>query len=141
MTRELKTGRKGPARGEAERIVVLLHGYGADGNDLLGLADPLMPHMPGTAFLGQCPAFFGQEYRPVRRTGQVAVAFEGAQVLGQHPLGDVPDGAFQGAEALRPLFETKEDEDLPFAGDPGHDLANGAVFGLLFGKGGYLDHT
>ena len=51
MTRELKTGRKGPARGEAERIVVLLHGYGADGNDLLGLADPLMPHMSGTAFL------------------------------------------------------------------------------------------
>lgn len=51
MTRELSTGRKGPSRGEAERIVVLLHGYGADGNDLLGLADPLMPHMPGTAFL------------------------------------------------------------------------------------------
>ena len=51
MTRELKTGHRGPARGEAERIVVLLHGYGADGNDLLGLADPLMPHMSGTAFL------------------------------------------------------------------------------------------
>lgn len=51
MTRELTTGRKGPVQGEAERIVVLLHGYGADGNDLLGLADPLMPHMPGTAFL------------------------------------------------------------------------------------------
>ena len=51
MTRELKTGRKGPTQGEAERVVVLLHGYGADGNDLLGLADPLMPHMPGTAFL------------------------------------------------------------------------------------------
>ena len=51
MTRELSTGRKGPPQGEAERIVVLLHGYGADGNDLLGLADPLMPHMPNTAFL------------------------------------------------------------------------------------------
>ena len=51
MTRELSTGRKGPAQGEAERMVVLLHGYGADGNDLLGLADPLMPHMPGTGFL------------------------------------------------------------------------------------------
>lgn len=51
MTRKLTTGRKGPEQGEAERIVVFLHGYGADGNDLLGLADPLMPHMPGTAFL------------------------------------------------------------------------------------------
>src|SRR5690606_41376058 len=25
-------------------------GYGADGADLLGLADPLAPHLPGTAF-------------------------------------------------------------------------------------------
>ncbi|MDJ0994176.1 MAG: dienelactone hydrolase family protein [Dinoroseobacter sp.] len=51
MTRTLDFGRKGPAQGTAKRIVVLLHGYGADGNDLLGLADPLMPHMPDTAFL------------------------------------------------------------------------------------------
>jgi phospholipase/carboxylesterase len=51
MTRTLETGRKGPARGAAKRVVVLLHGYGADGNDLLGLADPLMPHMPDTAFV------------------------------------------------------------------------------------------
>lgn len=51
MTRTLDTGRKGPAQGDAKRVVVFLHGYGADGNDLLGLADPLMPHMPDTAFL------------------------------------------------------------------------------------------
>lgn len=50
MTRSLDTGRKGPAQGTAKRIVVLLHGYGADGNDLLGLADPLGPHMPDTVF-------------------------------------------------------------------------------------------
>lgn len=51
MTRILEHGRKGPAQGSAKRVVVLLHGYGADGNDLLGLADPLSPHMPDTAFL------------------------------------------------------------------------------------------
>lgn len=51
MTRILEHGRKGPAQGTAKRVVVLLHGYGADGNDLLGLADPLSPHMPDTAFL------------------------------------------------------------------------------------------
>jgi len=51
MTRTLESGRKGPAPGQAKRIVVLLHGYGADGNDLLGLADPLAPHMPDTAFV------------------------------------------------------------------------------------------
>jgi len=32
-------------------MVVLLHGYGADANDLLGLADPLGHHLPGTVFL------------------------------------------------------------------------------------------
>ena len=32
-------------------MVLFLHGYGADGADLLGLADPLAPHMPDTVFI------------------------------------------------------------------------------------------
>ncbi|SMO53120.1 alpha/beta hydrolase [Paracoccus laeviglucosivorans] len=48
MTRELKSERKGPE--QADSVVVFLHGYGADGADLLGLADPLAPHLPTTAF-------------------------------------------------------------------------------------------
>lgn len=48
MTRALKTGRKGPHN--PRHVVIFLHGYGADGADLLGLADPLGPHLPGTAF-------------------------------------------------------------------------------------------
>ena len=32
-------------------MVVFLHGYGADGNDLLGLAEPLAPHLPDTVFV------------------------------------------------------------------------------------------
>lgn len=48
MTIELKSARKGSA--QADAVVVFLHGYGADGADLLGLADPLAPHLPGTAF-------------------------------------------------------------------------------------------
>ncbi len=51
MTRKLEYGRKGPARGQGRQVVVFLHGYGADGNDLLGLAEPLAPHMPGTVFI------------------------------------------------------------------------------------------
>jgi len=51
MTRVLESDRRGPERGTAKRLVVLLHGYGADGNDLLGLADPLGPHLPQTAFV------------------------------------------------------------------------------------------
>lgn len=49
--RELAFGRKGAAQGQAKALVVFLHGYGADGNDLLGLADALAPHLPGATFL------------------------------------------------------------------------------------------
>ena len=48
MPRILNSGRKGPAK--ARSAVVFLHGYGADGADLLGIADILSPHMPETAF-------------------------------------------------------------------------------------------
>lgn len=51
MTRALDFGRKGPASGVTKSLVVFLHGYGADGADLLGLADPLAPHLPDTMFL------------------------------------------------------------------------------------------
>ncbi len=50
-TRRLEARRRGPASGEVRSVVVFLHGYGADGADLLGLADPLAPHLPDTAFL------------------------------------------------------------------------------------------
>ncbi len=46
----LRSARRGAAQGAAQAAVVFLHGYGADGADLLGLADPLAPHLPGTAF-------------------------------------------------------------------------------------------
>lgn len=41
--------RRGPK--DAARLVIFLHGYGANAADLIGLADPLAPHMPGTAFV------------------------------------------------------------------------------------------
>ncbi len=47
----LKGPRRGPASGRAASLVVLLHGYGADGNDLIGLADPLAGVLPDTVFL------------------------------------------------------------------------------------------
>ena len=51
MTRKLQAGRKAPQSGKVKSIIVLLHGYGADGADLLGLADPLGPHLPDTLFV------------------------------------------------------------------------------------------
>ena len=51
MTRALYSDRRGPASGgKAKSAVVFVHGYGADGADLLGLSDPLGPHLPDTAF-------------------------------------------------------------------------------------------
>ncbi|MCC6001157.1 MAG: dienelactone hydrolase family protein [Pararhodobacter sp.] len=50
MARQLQSGRKGAAKGTATSAVIFVHGYGADGADLLGLADPLAPHLPQTAF-------------------------------------------------------------------------------------------
>ena len=45
------TGPERPAAsGPADSIVVFLHGYGADGADLIGLAEPLAPHLPDTRF-------------------------------------------------------------------------------------------
>lgn len=50
MIRKLQFGRAGAAQGAAKQAVIFLHGYGADGADLLSLSDPLTPHMPATAF-------------------------------------------------------------------------------------------
>ena len=51
MSRLLRFGRKPARSGQAKSLVVFLHGYGADGADLLGLADVLAPHLPDTAFV------------------------------------------------------------------------------------------
>ncbi len=51
MTRVLTTGRKEPQSGTTRSVVIFLHGYGANGADLLGLADPLSEHLPDTLFL------------------------------------------------------------------------------------------
>jgi phospholipase/carboxylesterase len=49
--RVLNFGRAGAEPGTARSLVVFLHGYGADGADLLGLANPLAPHLKDCAFV------------------------------------------------------------------------------------------
>ena len=51
MTRVLQAGRKAPLSGSTRSVVVFLHGYGANGEDLLGLADSLSEHLPNTLFV------------------------------------------------------------------------------------------
>jgi phospholipase/carboxylesterase len=71
--RELRFGRAGVAKGEAKALVVFLHGYGADGSDLLGLADVIGPELPGTAFVApdapeRCAgSAFGYQWFPIPR--------------------------------------------------------------------------
>jgi phospholipase/carboxylesterase len=51
--------------------VIFLHGYGADGADLIGLAEPMAPHLPNTRFLApnapeRCPGNpFGYQWFPI----------------------------------------------------------------------------
>lgn len=49
--RELRFGRAGVEKGQALGLIVFLHGYGANGNDLLGLAAPMAQHLPGVAYV------------------------------------------------------------------------------------------
>lgn len=45
------TGPRAEAKsGTTKSLVILLHGYGADGNDLFGLSQPLAEYMPDTVF-------------------------------------------------------------------------------------------
>lgn len=73
MSRDLNFGRRGASRGAAKSIVVFVHGYGADGADLLGLADPLAPHLPDTVFFAPdapdtVPGMpFGRQWFPIPR--------------------------------------------------------------------------
>lgn len=50
MSVDLKFGRRAAVSGRTRQMIVVLHGYGADGADLLGLADPLGPHLPDAVF-------------------------------------------------------------------------------------------
>lgn len=73
MIRALKFGRKAPLSGRTRSVVVFLHGYGADGADLLGLADPLAPHLRDTVFYAPdapdpCASNgFGRQWFPIPR--------------------------------------------------------------------------
>lgn len=52
MTRPAIDGPTFPAAsGTTKSVVIFLHGYGADGNDLIGLAPHLAPILPDTTFL------------------------------------------------------------------------------------------
>ncbi len=60
-----------PLSGAAAQLVVLCHGYGADGNDLIGLAPHWQRFLPGAAFVAPhapvpCPGA-GRQWFPISR--------------------------------------------------------------------------
>ena len=71
MTRGLNAQRREALSGETRSVVVFLHGYGANGAALLGLADPLGEHLPDTLFVApdapeSCAgAPFGYQWFPI----------------------------------------------------------------------------
>jgi phospholipase/carboxylesterase len=71
MAAELDGPRLEPRSGQARRLVVFLHGYGADGNDLIEIGRAWQPLLPDTAFVsphapepcGQAPV--GRQWFPL----------------------------------------------------------------------------
>jgi phospholipase/carboxylesterase len=73
-TTKLEGASYGPHKdGKAGHLVILLHGYGADGNDLIGLAPVLGPLMPDVVFYAPNAPYpcegnpFGYQWFPVSR--------------------------------------------------------------------------
>jgi len=68
---DLEFKRRDAQSGTTQNVVMFLHGYGADGANLLGLADPLAPLMENTTFIApdapeKCVANpFGYQWFPI----------------------------------------------------------------------------
>jgi phospholipase/carboxylesterase len=97
MARPLSGPRLPPARGEATHLVVLAHGYGADGNDLIGLAPHWQRMMPTVAFAApnapeRCAGSPGYQWFPISR-------------LDPHEMQ-------QGVESVAPVFEAFLETEL-----------------------------
>lgn len=76
---QLSGPRLPPARGEATHLVVLAHGYGADGNDLIGLAPMWQRLLPTVAFVApnapqRCDAGPGYQWFPISRLDPAEMA-------------------------------------------------------------------
>jgi phospholipase/carboxylesterase len=85
---QLSGPRLPPARGEATHLVVLTHGYGADGNDLIGLAPMWQRLLPTVAFVAPnapepCSAGFGYQWFPISRMdpAEMARGVQGAAAI------------------------------------------------------------
>ena len=99
---ELNGPRLEPRSGQAKRLVVFLHGYGADGNDLIDIGRAWEPMLPDTAFVsphapepcGQAP--MGRQWFPLTMRD--------------------PNERWKGAVEARPALDAFLDAELQAAG-------------------------
>lgn len=107
--RPLDGPRVPPARGTATHLVVLCHGYGADGNDLIGLAPHWQKLLPGAAFVAP------------HAPEPCAMSAGGYQWFAISRLD--PGKMRHGVEAAAPLLDAFLDSELQRLGLPPERLA------------------
>ena len=94
---------KGPRvepEGEVKRLVVFVHGYGANGDDLIGLAEPLKGVLPDTAFVSP-------------NAPEGVPGMPGAyQWFGLDSVDLSPEGMSWGAREAAPLLDAYLNEEL-----------------------------
>jgi phospholipase/carboxylesterase len=98
MTLQLNGPRLPAASGKADRLVIFCHGYGADGNDLIGLGQHWQRLMPTTAF--------ASPHAPERCT----MSPMGYQWFGITRL--QPEELLRGVEKAAPVLEAFIDAEL-----------------------------
>jgi phospholipase/carboxylesterase len=108
MARALSGPRLPPARGEATHLVVLAHGYGADGNDLIGLAPHWQRLLPTVAFAApnapeRCAGSPGYQWFAISRLD--------------------PQEMQKGVESAAPIFEAFLESELARLNLPPERLA------------------
>ncbi|WP_428482660.1 alpha/beta hydrolase [Pyruvatibacter mobilis] len=110
MSSELDGPRLAPANGgPADRLVVLVHGYGADGNDLIALGNHWRTLMPSAAFVApngpqRCDGNpMGYQWFPITRLDPVEL--------------------LKGVESAAPLLDAFIDQELEANGLDGSRLA------------------
>lgn len=85
------------ASGQSRQLVILCHGYGADGNDLIGLASHWQDILPDVDFISpnapqRCDMGFGYQWFPISRLD--------------------PDELMRGIENAAPILDEFIDEEL-----------------------------
>ena len=81
-----------PAGGNANKLVVFLHGYGADGKDLIDLANPFGMALPNASFISPDAPH------------QCAMSPQGRQWF---PIEEIPKGAIKASVGLLDLIENE----------------------------------